>query len=172
MRRLAVLVLVGGIAFAQVGIEHTSSRASAGPLRARRSTTSVDDARTALPLPRTVAVAPSDEGRVAAAARTGRRSAATLDGRASRSDTGGRSVTDSVWAALARCESGGNPAAGGGGGQYFGAFQFSVATWRSLGYSGNPADQSYAVQLEAAKRLQARSGWGQWPRCARRLGLR
>lgn len=168
-----MLVLVGGIALAQVGIEHTSSRASAGPLGARRSTTAVDDARAALPLPRTVAVAPSDGGRVAAASRAGRRAAATPDGRASRSDTGGRSVTDSVWAALARCESGGNPAAaGGGGGQYFGAFQFSVATWRSLGYSGNPADQSYAVQLEAAKRLQARSGWGQWPRCARRLGLR
>ena len=28
-----------------------------------------------------------------------------------------------------------------------------------------------ATQLQAAKRLQARSGWGQWPSCARRLGL-
>lgn len=167
-----MLVLVGGIALAQVGIEHTSSRASAGPLDTRRSTTSVDDARAALPLPRTVAVAPSDEGRVAAASRAGRRAGAAADGRAGRSDTGGRSATDGVWAALAACESGGNPAAGSSGGLYFGAFQFSVATWRSLGYSGNPTDHSYAVQLEAAKRLQARSGWGQWPRCARRLGLR
>jgi len=27
------------------------------------------------------------------------------------------------------------------------------------------------VQIAAAQRLQARSGWGQWPSCAKRLGL-
>jgi hypothetical protein len=26
--------------------------------------------------------------------------------------------------------------------------------------------------LAVAKRLQARSGWGQWPVCARKMGLR
>lgn len=76
-----------------------------------------------------------------------------------------------VWGALAACESGGNPGAHGGSGRYHGAFQFSLATWRSLGYDGDPHEHSYEVQLEAAQRLQARSGWGQWPRCARRLGL-
>lgn len=81
-------------------------------------------------------------------------------------------ATDDVWMALARCESGGNPRAVGGGGRYFGAFQFSLSTWHSLGYSGNPVDYPFEVQLEAAKRLQARSGWGQWPACSRELGLR
>lgn len=76
-----------------------------------------------------------------------------------------------VWSALAACESGGNPSAHGGGGRYHGAFQFSLATWRSLGYGGDPHEHPYEVQLEAARRLQARSGWGQWPGCARRLGL-
>ena len=38
--------------------------------------------------------------------------------------------------------------------------------------SGNPVDYDYGTQLAAAQRLQARSGWGQWPHCARRLGLR
>lgn len=80
-------------------------------------------------------------------------------------------ATGDVWGALAACESGGNPGAHGGGGRYHGAFQFALATWRSLGYGGDPHEHSYEVQLEAAKRLQARSGWGQWPRCARRLGL-
>ena len=74
-----------------------------------------------------------------------------------------------VWAALANCESHGNPAAVGGGGRYFGAFQFSLTTWHSLGYGGNPVDYPYATQLEAAQRLVARSGWGQFPVCGRRV---
>lgn len=72
---------------------------------------------------------------------------------------------------LAQCESNGNWGISSGNG-YHGGLQFSLATWRSLGYGGNPAEHSYDVQLAAAKRLQARSGWGQWPHCSRRLGLR
>jgi hypothetical protein len=74
------------------------------------------------------------------------------------------------WAALANCESHGNTAAVGGGGRYFGAFQFSLSTWHSLGYGGTPTDAPYEVQREAAQRLVARSGWGQFPVCGRRLG--
>lgn len=81
-------------------------------------------------------------------------------------------VSGDIWGALARCESGGNPRAVGGGGRYFGAFQFSLGSWRAVGMSGNPVDYDYATQLAAAQRLQARSGWGQWPHCSRRLGLR
>jgi resuscitation-promoting factor RpfB len=81
-------------------------------------------------------------------------------------------ATGDVWAALARCESGGNAQAVSRSGKYFGAFQFSLATWQSLGYSGRPTDHPYATQLQAAQKLQARSGWGQWPVCARKLGLR
>lgn len=81
-------------------------------------------------------------------------------------------VGGDVWGALARCESGGNPQAVGGGGRYYGAFQMTPSTWRSLGYSGLPTDHSYGTQLAAAQRLQARSGWGQWPHCSRKLGLR
>ena len=78
-------------------------------------------------------------------------------------------VGGDVWAALANCESHGNPAAVGGGGRYFGAFQFSLTTWHSLGYGGNPVDYPYSTQLEAAQRLVARSGWGQFPVCGRRF---
>lgn len=72
-----------------------------------------------------------------------------------------------VWTRLARCESGGNPKSVGGGGKYYGAFQFSPGTWRSIGGIGLPTDHSYEVQLEFAKKLQARSGWGQWPHCSK-----
>jgi hypothetical protein len=56
--------------------------------------------------------------------------------------------------------------------KFFGAFQFSLSTWHAMGESGNPIDHPYGVQLAAAQRLQARAGWGQWPQCARKLGLR
>lgn len=74
-----------------------------------------------------------------------------------------------VWTRLARCESG---MSNDGGAPHFGYFQFSAATWRSVGESGLPDQYPYAHQLAAAKRLQARSGWGPWPSCARKIGLR
>lgn len=92
---------------------------------------------------------------------------ATTTTRASRG-----AVRTDVWSALAACESGGDPTKVSASGKYRGAFQFSVATWESVGETGDPAAHSYAHQLEAAKRLQARDGWGQWPDCSRRLGLR
>lgn len=77
------------------------------------------------------------------------------------------------WAALAECESGGNPrAVSKTTPTYYGAFQFSLATWHSVGGTGNPIDHTYEHQLALAQKLQARSGWGQWPRCSRKLGLR
>jgi hypothetical protein len=77
-----------------------------------------------------------------------------------------------VWSALAKCESGGDPNAVSSNRLYWGAFQFAIGTWHGIGMSGVPTDYDYGTQLAAAKRLQARSGWGQWPRCSRKLGLR
>jgi resuscitation-promoting factor RpfB len=164
MRRLAVLVFIAGIALAQLGIEQFTSGASGSAVE-RQRVTSLDHARASLPLPRTVAVAPVDESRL----RATRQATATA---AARQPSRRRPVGPAVWARLAACESGGNPQARSASGLYYGAFQFSLATWHSLGYEGNPVDHSYTTQLEAAQRLQARSGWGQWPRCSRRLGLR
>ena len=79
---------------------------------------------------------------------------------------------DRAWRALAACESSGDPRAVSPSGRYFGAFQFDLTTWRELGYSGNPRDHSFSVQLEAAKKLHARRGWQPWPVCSRRLALR
>lgn len=155
-----MLAVTGLVAFAQLGPDSSSGAASppSAPAQPRVLATSVDQARVSLPLPKAkVAAAPARRVRAP-------------DARASRSaGAGGR--TD-VWAALARCESGGNPAARSANGRYTGAFQFSNATWQSLGYEGSAADHPYAVQVAAAQKLQGRSGWGQWPRCSRQLGLR
>mgnify|MGYP001613796602 FL=1 len=81
-------------------------------------------------------------------------------------------ATGDVWAALAQCESGGNPSAVSSSGAYHGLYQFSVATWKSVGGSGLPSQASAAEQTERAQILQARSGWGQWPACSRKIGVR
>ena len=75
----------------------------------------------------------------------------------------------SIWAAIAQCESGGNPSINTGNG-YYGMYQFSLPTWRSVGGSGLPSDASVEEQTMRARMLQQRSGWGQWG-CAYKLGL-
>ena len=79
-------------------------------------------------------------------------------------------ASDSDLAKLRACESGGNYQINTGNG-YYGAYQFALATWRGLGYSGYPHQASPATQDEAVRKLQARSGWGQWPACSRKYGL-
>ncbi|GAC1441927.1 MAG: transglycosylase family protein [Mycobacteriales bacterium] len=80
------------------------------------------------------------------------------------------SASDSDLAKLRTCESGGNYATNTGNG-YYGAYQFALQTWHSLGYPGRPDQASPATQDAAVRQLQARSGWGQWPACSARYGL-
>lgn len=79
-------------------------------------------------------------------------------------------ATGGQLAALRNCESGGNYSINTGNG-YYGAYQFSAQTWRGVGFSGLPHQASPSTQDAAARALQARSGWGQWPACSRKLGL-
>jgi len=72
------------------------------------------------------------------------------------------------WAALARCESGGNPRAYNSAG-YYGLYQFSRATWRSVGGSGSPSAASAGEQTMRAQALFRRSGSSPWPVCGRHL---
>ena len=65
------------------------------------------------------------------------------------------------WAALADCESGGNPRAVNPNGHY-GLYQFSLSTWRSVGGSGNPIDASPEEQTMRAQLLYEKAGAGQW----------
>ena len=85
--------------------------------------------------------------------------------------TGGGAGDDGVWAQLAQCESGGDPKTNTGNG-FYGMYQFTLETWQSLGGTGYPYEADAATQTAMAKKLQAQSGWGQWPGCADKLGLR
>jgi hypothetical protein len=78
---------------------------------------------------------------------------------------------DILWQRLRNCEAGGRYQANSGNG-YYGAYQMSAGTWRGLGYGGLPHQAPPEVQDEAARKLRARSGWGQWPACSRRIGAR
>jgi hypothetical protein len=70
-------------------------------------------------------------------------------------------------AAIAACESGGNPRAISSGGTYRGKYQFSFATWRSVGGTGDPAQASETEQDRRAAILYHRHGPGPWPVCGR-----
>jgi hypothetical protein len=80
-----------------------------------------------------------------------------------------RPVDGLNWHALAQCESGNNPRAVGGGGKYFGLYQFTIGTWHSVGGSGKPTDASRAEQTERAKLLYQRRGSAPWPVCGGKL---
>jgi resuscitation-promoting factor RpfB len=88
------------------------------------------------------------------------------------SSSGGSSTpSGSVWDKLAQCESGGNWSINTGNG-YYGGLQFSLSTWRAYGGSGMPNEASREEQIAIAKKLQADAGWGAWPACSSKLGLR
>ena len=70
-------------------------------------------------------------------------------------------------AAIAACESGGDPTAIGGGGLYRGKYQFDLSTWASVGGSGDPAAAPEAEQDMRAAMLYARAGATPWPVCGR-----
>jgi hypothetical protein len=77
----------------------------------------------------------------------------------------------SVWDRLAQCESGGNWSINTGNG-YSGGLQFSSGTWAANGGTGSAAGASRAEQIRVAERVRASQGWGAWPACSAKLGLR
>jgi hypothetical protein len=77
------------------------------------------------------------------------------------------SVGTGTLAAIAQCESGGNPAAVDASGTYRGMYQFDAGTWASVGGSGDPAAASAEEQTRRAATLYARSGSSPWPVCGR-----
>jgi LysM repeat protein len=77
----------------------------------------------------------------------------------------------SVWDRLAQCESGGNWSVNTGNG-YSGGLQFAPGTWRAHGGTGSAHNASRAEQIRVAERVRASQGWGAWPACSARLGLR
>lgn len=83
-----------------------------------------------------------------------------------------------VWDDLARCESGQrwdivrhvNAST-----SYHGGLQFLPSTWnafRPVDFPEQAHEASRAQQIQVAERVRAGQGWGAWPACSRRLGLR
>jgi uncharacterized protein YabE (DUF348 family) len=80
----------------------------------------------------------------------------------------------STWDALAQCESGGNWSINTGNG-YYGGLQFSAGTWRAFGgteYAPQANQATREQQIAIAEKVRAGQGWGAWPSCSRKLGLR
>ena len=82
--------------------------------------------------------------------------------------------TGSVWDRLAQCESGGRWSYNGGSG-YDGGLQFAPSTWTAYKPAGYPAyawQASRSQQIAVAEKVKAAQGWGAWPACTRKLGIR
>jgi hypothetical protein len=67
-------------------------------------------------------------------------------------------------AVIRSCESGGNYSTNTGNG-FYGAYQFDLSTWRSVGGSGLPSEASPGEQDRRAQMLISRSGASPWPNC-------
>ena len=81
----------------------------------------------------------------------------------------------SVWDELAECESGGDWTIVSADGRFHGGLQFTVQSWDAMGgqeFAVRPENASKAEQIAVAERLQAEQGWGAWPLCSQKIGLR
>lgn len=74
-----------------------------------------------------------------------------------------------AWLQLRRCESGNRYDVNTGNG-YYGAYQFSLGTWASVGGTGLPSDAKPAEQDYRALMLYRKRGWSPWT-CAAIIGL-
>lgn len=79
-----------------------------------------------------------------------------------------------VWDELRLCEApdwaGGWQANTGNG--FYGGLQFTLQSWRWVGGTGYPHEHPRATQIAMGERLLDLQGWGAWPVCSRKLGLR
>ena len=76
-----------------------------------------------------------------------------------------------VWEALAFCESTGRWDINTGNG-YYGGIQFSPQSWWAVGGQDYPHQSSQIEQIYRGELLLELQGWGAWPGCTRKLGLR
>ena len=79
-----------------------------------------------------------------------------------------------TWNRLAQCESGKRWHINTGNG-YYGGLQFSHSTWVGFGggrFARNAHRATKAEQIKIAERVRRHQGWGAWPHCSSKLGLR
>ena len=79
-----------------------------------------------------------------------------------------------TWDKLAQCESGGNWGTSTGNG-FSGGLQFTDSTWAGYGgtqYAPSAHMATREQQIAVAEKVRASQGWGAWPACSAKLGLR
>ncbi|MGQ0843523.1 MAG: transglycosylase family protein [Sporichthyaceae bacterium] len=79
-----------------------------------------------------------------------------------------------TWEALAECESGGNWRANTGNG-FYGGLQFADGTWDAMGgerFAELAHRANKLEQIRVAEKVLDTQGWGAWPACSNKLGLR
>ena len=79
-----------------------------------------------------------------------------------------------TWKRLAECESDRRWHINTGNG-YYGGLQFSGRTWRAFGgrkFAYNAHRATRDQQIRIAEKVRRAQGWGAWPTCSRRIGLR
>ncbi len=79
-----------------------------------------------------------------------------------------------VWDRVAECEAGGDWGYHGDSG-FEGGLQFHPGTWdgyKPAGFPDHAGDATRDQQIMVAERVLADQGWGAWPACSSRLGLR
>ncbi|MGV0341429.1 transglycosylase family protein [Corynebacterium mastitidis] len=79
-----------------------------------------------------------------------------------------------VWDSLAQCEAGGDWSINTGNG-FSGGLQFTPSTWAGFGGTEYAPEAHMATreqQIAVAERVQAAQGWGAWPACTAKLGIR
>ncbi|MGW5639510.1 transglycosylase family protein [Streptomyces sp. NPDC003832] len=78
------------------------------------------------------------------------------------------------WGCIAECESSGNWHINTGNG-YYGGLQFWQPTWKEFGglkYAPRADLATRAEQIAVAQKVLAVQGWGAWPVCSKRYGLK
>lgn len=83
-------------------------------------------------------------------------------------------ASSSTWDRLAQCESGGNWSISSGN-SFYGGLQFTSSTWTAFGggtYADRADHASRSQQIAVANKVLASQGWGAWPACSSKLGLR
>lgn len=83
-------------------------------------------------------------------------------------------ASSSTWDRLAGCESGGNWAINTGN-SFYGGLQFTRSTWTGFGggkYADRADHATRSQQIAVANKVLASQGWGAWPACSSKLGLR
>jgi peptidoglycan hydrolase-like protein with peptidoglycan-binding domain len=172
-RRSAVAVLGASLALAGGAMAQSSSSSSSGAAAASSVRgAGVAALQRALGIPADGIYGPQTRGAVRAFQRS---HGLVVDGIAgpqtlgalglSATSSGQQSSAGSVLERIAQCESGGDPTAVSADGRYRGKYQFSRATWRAMGGTGDPAQAPEAVQDELAAKLLAAQGTSPWPNC-------